>query len=103
MALEDAKDMACANSPGKCIPGEGCFNLRQKSAYWHECYVARIRINACFALNFIPGTAPPPGTAGGGDWDHQWQAAEAIRLASECDQIIAQPAPIGCGPCAVQP
>ena len=85
LTLQAAKNAACSPSPGKCIPGEGCFNLRAKSTFWHGCYVARSRINVvCWA---------------GGDYDHQWQAAEAIRLASECDAIIDQPAPVGCGPC----
>jgi hypothetical protein len=70
-----------------CERISGCSALRSMRQTWLNCYTARNIVNArCWS---------------GGDYDHQWQAAEAIRHVGICDVKIAMPEPTGCGdPCA---
>ena len=69
-----------------CNKIQGCFNLRQARSRWLRCYTTRTILNErCW---------------GGGDWDHQNEAAIAIGKVAECDAKMKLPTPIGCGdPC----
>jgi hypothetical protein len=65
----------------------GCFNLRQARARWLRCYETRSHLNqVCWD---------------GGDFDHQNEAAIAIKKVAECDAKIKLPTTQGgCGdPC----
>ncbi len=70
-----------------CSSITGCFNLRQARARWLRCYEVRSHLNeVCW---------------GGGDFDHQNEAAIAIKKVAECDARIKLPVTLGgCGdPC----
>ena len=86
LALQANKDTACSGKKSCERIATGCSDLRAMKSIWLSCYTARNIINnRCYA---------------GGDWDHQWQAAEAIRHVGICNRMIALPEPIGCAdPC----
>ncbi|HWN43392.1 MAG TPA: hypothetical protein VNW71_14285 [Thermoanaerobaculia bacterium] len=80
-----APDSCGPPAPLACRNVVGCFNRQQMKARWLRCYETRNRINVrCFS---------------GGDMGHQIQAAQAIQNATECTPLIAEPPPLGCGPC----
>ena len=80
------EDTACAGKKSCERIATGCSDLRAMRGIWLVCYTARSIINSrCYA---------------GGDWNHQREAAEAIRHVGICDKVIALPEPIGCAdPC----
>ena len=91
LLLQDDVNLRCKSpAPVSCTRLAGCNVLRREKVKWLDCYAARNRINIrCW---------------GGGDFDHQQKAAEAIGNVAKCEQRIALPEPIGCAdPCPQLP